>query len=1282
MPSERVQRQVDRLLDEIDTAVTDGDWEQARDLARDVLTFDSTHEEARAFLKVAERRLGATGTRADAGDPTGVPTAPPSTATAVAAEPSSFANGRYQVKKFLGEGGKKRVYLAHDTVLDRDIAFALIKAESLDDESRARITREAQAMGRLGDHPNIMPIHDLGSEDGQPYMVLPVMPGGDVEGLIADAEDHRLPLEQTLDIAKSVCRGLEFAHEQGIVHRDLKPGNIWLTAGPSSGSGQAVAKIGDFGLAVMTDRSRLTREGMMVGTVSYMPPEQATGGDITPRADLYSLGAMLYEMVTGRPPFLGDNEISIIGQHINTPPVAPSWHRGDCPRPLEALIMRLLAKDPSERPESAQDVFNALDAIDLTAQGETVEQDLTSLESLAGGVFVGRRREMDQLKAALEDALGGRGRLVTLVGEPGIGKTRTAEELATYARLRNAQVLWGRCYEEQGAPPYCPWRQAINAYGEQLDDDALRAQLGPGAPEIAEIVSSVAERFPDLEPPPPLEPAAARFRLFESITAFLKTASREQPLMMILDDLHWADRPSLLLLEYMARELAGTRILVVVTYRDVELSRRHPLSRTLGELVKEASFQRIWLRGLERDDVGRFLEISAGVSPPPDLVRAIHVQTEGNPLFVTEVVRLLVEEGALSEENLSKRQRWSVRIPEGVRVVVGARLDRLSETCNQILTTAAVVGREFGLDLLVSLTASQDGSTETLHEALEEAQSARVIEELPGTTASYRFTHSLIQQTLVEELSTVRRMSLHARVAETIERLYEGDLDAHAADLAFHLARAGPTVDAGELARYALVAGEQALDSYAYEEAIELFEAALARKGPGPVDEQTAPLLFGLGRAQAAVLDTSAAEESLTRAFDYYLELGDTARAVEVARHPVGDGETGVQELVTRALELVLPDSHEAGHLLSHHGFALAMWMGDYEGAQKAFNQALAIAEREGDVALEMWTLARAGRVDHYYLRTQECVLKDGKAAELNRRVNDPIVENYARICVVLSLTITGAPEGALSHAEAMLTNAERTRYRSGLITAIWMKALVHLYKGDWELAREFYDRALSLSPFHPYLVNARPFIEYTVGNFDLGESYLERVLELTRMQPPGSVDSHIAITLADSMTGSVERLGVAKEVARAELSLPTVTPVRAMEANIALGLIAVLQGDRAAAEEHYAALEPLRALMRMDESGFLSLDRLLGLLAQTMGKLDAAAAHFEAAVTFCREAGYRPELAWSCHDYAAMLLAREHKGDRTKAADLQGEAIAMAQELGMSPLLERVLAQREILKA
>ncbi len=223
--------------------------------------------------------------------------------------------------RLLGEGGKKRVYLAHDTRLDRDVAFALIKTDGLDEAGRIRVRREAQAMGRLGDHPHIVTIHDIGEENGQPFIVSQYMAGGAVDQLLGAAPEHRLPLDDAMRIAAQVGQALEHAHARGIVHRDLKPGNVWLTATapPSSATSASPSPL---------DRSRMTMQGMMVGTVAYMPPEQALGRTPDARSDLYALGAMLYEMVTGRPPFLGDDAVAIISQHSTR---RPSRRRGTTP---------------------------------------------------------------------------------------------------------------------------------------------------------------------------------------------------------------------------------------------------------------------------------------------------------------------------------------------------------------------------------------------------------------------------------------------------------------------------------------------------------------------------------------------------------------------------------------------------------------------------------------------------------------------------------------------------------------------------------------------------------------------------------------------------------------------------------------------------------------------------------------------------------------------------------------------------------------------------------------
>ena len=392
--------------------------------------------------------------------------------------PDSLVEGRYIVKRFLGEGGRKRVYLAHDERLDRDVAIAVIKSEGLDADGLTRVRREAQAIARLGDHPHIVTIHDIGQENGQTYIVSQYMSGGELGARLRAAVGQRLSVVDAVRIANQVRMALEHAHNKRIIHRDLKPANIWLTE-------DGTAKLGDFGLAVALDKSRLTAEGMMVGTVAYMPPEQALGRQPDIRSDLYSLGCVLYEMLTGRPPFLGDSSVAIISQHINTAPVAPSWHNPEIPKILESLIMRLLAKNPDDRPESAAAISGALNAISETPTTvrERIAEEAAAnpLDRLVGGVFVGREKEMEELRSGLEDALSGRGRMLMLVGEPGIGKTRTCEALATYASLCGVQVVWGRCYEGEGAPAYWPWVQAIRSCVNERDPRELALEMGPGA---------------------------------------------------------------------------------------------------------------------------------------------------------------------------------------------------------------------------------------------------------------------------------------------------------------------------------------------------------------------------------------------------------------------------------------------------------------------------------------------------------------------------------------------------------------------------------------------------------------------------------------------------------------------------------------------------------------------------------------------------------------------------------------------------------------------------------
>ena len=466
------------------------------------------------------------------------------------------------------------------------------------------------------------------------------------------------------------CRALEHAHARGIVHRDLKPANVWLG---DDGS----ARLGDFGLATTDRRSRAAVEGMLVGTVAYLPPEQALGRGSDERSDIYSLGAMLYELLTGEPPFPGDDAVAIIGRHLNAKPVAPSRHRPEISPALDRLVLELLAKSPDERPQSAAAARRAIEAA-AAAPAEPAAEDAEEnpLEALARGVFVGRDAELGEMRGLLEDALAGQGRLLLLSGDPGIGKTRPPSSSRPTPGFAGRASTGAAARSPRASPRTGRGPRRCAPTSARRTRSGLRWELGGRAADVARIVPELAERLGDVGELADVDSEQARFRLFDSFATFLAGVSRARPMVLVLDDLHWADEPSLLLLRFVARRLADTGLLVIGTYRDVELGRHHPLADTLGELSAIDGVRRISLRGLDPEGIADYIELTAGVDrPPADLAAAIHDQTDGNPFFIGEVVRLMAAEGHLGE----REARRQVQIPQGVREVVGRRLDRLSE---------------------------------------------------------------------------------------------------------------------------------------------------------------------------------------------------------------------------------------------------------------------------------------------------------------------------------------------------------------------------------------------------------------------------------------------------------------------------------------------------------------------------------------------------------------------------------------------------------------------------
>jgi len=1213
--------------------------------------------------------------------PAATPASTPSPARTL---PTAFADSRYTVKSFLGEGGRKKVYLAHDTKLDREVAVAVIKTEGLDDDGLKRVKREAQAMARLGDHPNIVTIHDIGDDNGQPYIVSQYMGGGDLEGMLNNAPDRRLPIAEAIRISQLVVQGLAHAHGRGIIHRDLKPGNIWLME-------DGTPKIGDFGLAVSLDRSRMTMEGMMVGTVAYMAPEQALGRQPDARSDLYSLGCVTYEMITGRPPFLGDDPVAIISQHINTAPVAPSWHNPEVPKALEALIMRALAKDPDQRPESAASipqVFQAIVDSSSSTAPVAAEADANPLDRLAGGIFVGRDKEMDELRAGLEDALSGRGRLMMLVGEPGIGKTRTSEEFATYARLRGAQVVWGRCYEGEGAPAYWPWVQAIRSYVHDKEPKDLMSQMGPGAADIAQVVSEVGERLPGLSAPPALEPEQARFRLFDSITTFLKNASGQKPMVLVLDDLHWGDKPSLLLLQFLARELRGARLLVLGTYRDVELRRDHPLSQTLGELGREGLSHRITLRGLTENDVARFIEITSGAKPPQPLVDAVFRETEGNPFFVNEVVRLLVADGRLDKpESVTS---WSVTIPQGVREVVGRRLDHLSDECNRVLTIGAVIGREFDLKTVEKVLAQAEEGRMTgdrLIEVLEEAVAARVITEVPNRLDWYSFAHALIRETLYEELSTARRVRAHRQVGEVLEN----DVEAHLSQLAYHFAEAAQGGEVDKAIEYSKRAGERALEQLAYEEAAGHYDRALqVLELQGDIQpRQRYDLMLPLGRAlmRADVADRSfqvlegaavLAEEMNAREDQAIAAIAMaelvarsggalTGRAIpslERALARLGEGDTALRASLLAQLSLAItdPKAWERKLELAKEARALAEKVQDTDALLRSYNAMFfamsdpALTEERAALMETAVSVAEKSKDKNQWLLAAIFLLSDlatlGRMDDVRRLIGamsdvaDEIREPFwsaFRPCWNCMLALVG---GRLDEAEKLLLD--------------YMPHALRATHPNWRatLTAQLFD----LRRHQGRLVELEPII---LQNRQAGTI------------APGAADAVLALLYTDTDRLEDARPIFDKAAANDFTDIPREQFTYLTMLNIHADLARRL-GDADRAALLYDLLLPHADFQVQVGNAILCLgsaSRSLGQVAAATGRWDDAERHFEHAIAFDERIGARPWAARSRFEYAWMLQDRGGSGDSEKALALVNTALGEYQVMGMKHDVDRAVA-------
>lgn len=867
--------------------------------------------------------------------------------------PKSFASGRYEVERPLGEGGRKDVYLARDTRLDRNVVVAWIKAAALEQGEHERLKLEVAALARLGGHPNIVTILDAGEEEDRPYVVTEFMAGESVALGLGKQPDHRLSLGDALHVTRQMAEALSHAHARGILHRDLKPANVWR-------DGKGNVKLGDFGLALFLDRPRVTSSGSVVGTPEYMSPEQALGQPLGPQTDLYALGAMLYELLAGRPPFRADTPIAIVSQHIHAAPVAPSWHVDGLPHEVDQLVLRLLSKSMEDRLPSAEDVCDAIHAIEgrrFDSGSPETERKRNPLDRLARGLFVGRADEMSRLRAALEEALAGRASLALIAGEAGIGKTRLAQEICTYARLRGALTLFGRCYEGGAAPAFWPFAQILRDITTEGGEEIEALSKEDAAPAIAQVLSEHEDLGSgDAD-------SASRFRLFDGIARFLTSASRHRPLQIVVDDLHWGDGPSLALLQFLVRELDQARISIAVTYRNTDVEPRGPVAKCLASVRRGARTTQLELRGLIPTDVRALVESSEGRSVPTQVLDRIVNDTEGNPFFVEEMLRNLEESHEIDSDRL--KTATAVRLPEGVRDLIGQRLGRLSDECQAVLVAAAAIGREFALPLLEKVANAERSD---LLAWLDEAESARVVVEVAGVHGGWRFEHALMRETLYDRLRTVERIELHRRIGEALEAMSAEVPEPPLSELAHHFHEAALGGSADKAVAYALRAGRSAAEGLAFEDAARQFGRAVELGGFVTQPDPVARCQHVLAQAEA------------------YHRAGDREAAQEAFLRAAG---------MARSLRSAHP--RESATALGRAAFGLGGIWGTVGILEQPVVDLLAeaVSVQDGDSALHARLLARLSVAYYWSDHVERRLELSSQAREMAARIDEPVTRIY-----------------------------------------------------------------------------------------------------------------------------------------------------------------------------------------------------------------------------------------------------------------------------------------------
>lgn len=895
--------------------------------------------------------------------------------------------------------------------------------------------------------------------------------------------------------------------------------------------------------------------------------------------------------------------------------------------------------------------------------------------------FVGREGEREALLRAWKEAAAGERRVVLVAGEPGIGKTSVAAELARGVHADGALVLYGRCDEELGIP-YQPFAEALGAYVAACPAEELRAQLGRLGGELARLVPDLPKRVPGLPEPLRAEPETERYRLLDGVRQFLTAMSDFAPVLLVLDDLHWAVKPTLTLLRHIVRVGESTRLLVVGTYRDTDVARTHPLAEVLAELRGEPGVERLSLRGFDESEVVAYIEAAAGHALDAEdmaFARTVHAESEGNPFFVGEILRHLAEIGGVAQQAGRWRATRSFAefgLPEGVRELIGQRLARLPETANEVLGVAATIGREFDVALLTEVS---ERDQDAVLDALEQAERSRLVVGVPGRHDRFSYAHALVRATVLDGLPASRRLRLHRRVGCALEA--RPDAGARIAELAHHFGEAAALGEVERAVHYSRRAGDLARASLAFEEAGLHYERALAALAVAGRAEPAlrCDLEIALGDALHRAGDPRH-RDVLAGAADRARTLGDPMRLAEVVLalnlmgywSTVGGVDPGFVTLAEEALAAIGDaDTPVRARVLAVLAAELS-FTAEEERRLALGREAIAVARRLGDPA----TLAR---VQASYLLAsrrpdglEERLGLAGELISLGEELGDLEATFYGHTLRWWELFDRGDIAAAEAHLET-IDDLARVLHQP---LALWRSdarrgchALLAGRLGDAEqLALDTYQTAIR-GGAPEAVAKAGYVIQLFALRYDQGRSaeIEPAVAALVDAQPVYLVwRAWLALLQSGSDDPARARSQLEALSTRNFSNFPRETGW--LSGMVALAQVAAALGDRSRAGVLYHLLSPYPGRnSNMGAAPTGPTDLALGMLAGTLGRFEDAEGHFVACDAFCQRMGAPTWLARTRAEWARVLTARASRGDAERARRLAGEALAMAEGLGMT---------------